>query len=165
MHYKSDLLLNLSVILAMGAQTFTSATWIDPVCGLGIAAWLANGAWKTASEAIDHLMDREWDEERRERLIRIVAEHGEVTNLHDLRTRTSGSVHFAQFHVDMPDHVTVGGAHDVLERIEADLAREFPDTEVFIHIDPKGHVDEPENPLREMNEFEVIDLASRRKAA
>ena len=66
MHYKSDLLLNLSVIVAMGAQAFTNATWIDPVCGLAIAAWLANGAWHTASEAIDHLMDREWDEERRE---------------------------------------------------------------------------------------------------
>ena len=165
MHYKSDLLLNLSVILAMGAQAFTSVTWIDPVCGLAIAAWLANGAWHTASEAIDHLMDREWEEERRERLIRIVAEHREVSNLHDLRTRTSGSTHFAQFHVDMPDDVTVGEAHDIIENIESDLAREFPDAEVIIHIDPKGHVDEPENPLRETNEFEVIDLASRRNAA
>lgn len=165
MHYKSDLLLNLSVIIAMGAQAFTSANWIDPVCGLAIAAWLANGAWHTASEAIDHLMDREWDEDRREKLILIVAEHREVSNLHDLRTRTSGSTHFAQFHVDMPNDVTVGEAHEIIENIEADLAREFPDTEVIIHIDPKGHVDEPENPLRETNEFEVIDLASRRKAA
>ena len=59
----------------------------------------------------------------------------------------------------------VGLGEPVFDRLEADLAKEFPDTEVIIHIDPKGHVDEPENPLRETNEFEVIDLDSRRKAA
>ena len=165
MHYQADLLLNASVIGAMMMQAFTTATWIDPLCGLAIAAWLAHGAWDTANEALDHLMDREWDEERREKLILIVAGHREVSNLHDLRTRTSGSTHFAQFHVDMPKDVTVGEAHDIIDNIEADLAKEFPNTEVIIHIDPKGHVDEPENPLRETNEFEVIDLDSRRKAA
>ena len=165
LHYRADLLLNLSVIGALVAQTFTSASWIDPVCGIAIAAWLAYGAWETANEALDHLMDREWDEERRELLVKTVAKHTAVSNLHDLRTRTSGVNHFAQFHVDMPADTTVEEAHDVIEAIEEDLARVFPQTEIIVHVDPEGHVDEPGNPLREIDEFAIIEVDFGRKAA
>lgn len=165
LHYRADLLLNLSVVGALIAQSFTTAAWIDPVCGLAIAAWLGYGAWETANEAIDHLMDREWEEDRRELLVKTVAKHDKVSNLHDLRTRTSGTTNFAQFHVDMPAETTVEEAHDVIEAIEDDLAKVFPNTEIIVHVDPEGHVDEPENPLREIDEFSIIELDFKKKAA
>ena len=77
------------------------------------------------------------------------AEHPELSNLHDLRTRTSGNRDFVQFHVDLPGNMTVGQAHDIIERVENDLCRRFPAMELLIHIDPEGHVDEPDNPLVE----------------
>ena len=48
--------------------------------------------------------------------------------------------------------MTVAAAHDVVEAIEADLAREFPGCEVLIHLDPEGQVDHPGDPLREVDE-------------
>jgi ferrous-iron efflux pump FieF len=59
-----------------------------------------------------------------------------------LRTRTSGNRDFVQFHVWVDGAMTVTAAHRVMDEIEALLTRDFPDTEILIHPDPEGHVDE-----------------------
>ena len=65
----------------------------------------------------------------------------ELAGLHDLRTRTSGTHNFAQFHVWVPADWTVREAHDRLDAVEEDLQRRFPGTEFFLHLDPEGHTD------------------------
>ena len=156
-HYQSDLLLNLAVIAALVLDQFAGFSKADPIFGLGIAAWLLWGAWRAASEAIDHLMDREWPDEKRQRFVELAARHPELSNLHDLRTRTSGTQDFVQFHVDMPAAMTVEQAHDIIERVEADLSRHFPNMDLLIHIDPEGHVDDPGNMLTEEDEFAKLE--------
>ncbi|MEL7687257.1 cation diffusion facilitator family transporter [Citromicrobium bathyomarinum] len=153
LHYQSDLLLNLAVIAALVLDRYVGLAGADPLFGLGIAGWLLWGAWRAGSEAIDHLMDREWPEEKRRRFVAVAARHPELSRLHDLRTRTSGGIDFVQFHVDLPGDYTVEQAHDIIERVEKDLHAEFPDAEVLIHIDPEGHVDEPRNTLVEEDQF------------
>ena len=157
LHYQADLLLNLAVIAALVLDQYLGLGMADPVFGLAIAGWLLWGAWGAASEAIDQLLDREWPEERRLAFVEAAALHPELSNLHDLRTRSSGTRDFVQFHVDLPGSMTVEQAHEVIERVEADLVRRFPGIELLIHIDPEGHVDEPDNPLVEENEFERLE--------
>lgn len=152
-HYQSDLLLNLAVIAALVLDQYVGFALADPLFGLAIGVWLLWGAWSAASTAIDQLLDREWPDARREAFVAAAARHPELSNLHDLRTRTSGTQDFVQFHVDLPGTMTVAEAHTVIERVEMDLCARFPGTELLIHIDPKGHVDEPGNPLVEENEF------------
>ena len=156
-HYQSDLLLNIAVIAALSLDAYAGITGADPFFGIVIALWLVYHAWEAGKEAIDHLMDREWPEEKRRRFVEIAASHKELANLHDLRTRTSGSRDFVQFHVDMPGSMTVARSHDIIERVEKDLLDHFPNMDLLIHIDPKGHVDEPDNPLAETDEFENLD--------
>ena len=156
-HYKSDLFLNGAVIAALVLDRYFGVAGADPVFGLLIAAWLAWGAWRASSEAIDHLMDKEWPEEKRLRFVEVAATHPELSKLHDLRTRTSGDRDFVQFHVNLPSRITVGEAHDVIERVEEHLCREFPGMELLIHIDPEGHVDDPGNPLAEADEFDKLE--------
>jgi len=156
-HYRSDLLLNLSVIAALVFDQYLGFAQADPLFGLAIAGWLLWGAWSASREAVDNLMDREWPEEKRLRFIEQAARHPELSNLHDLRTRTSGSRDFVQFHVDLPPTMTVGDAHIIIEKVEADLMRAFPDMELLIHIDPEGHVDEPGNKLVESDEFARLE--------
>ncbi|MEH6722215.1 MAG: cation diffusion facilitator family transporter [Qipengyuania sp.] len=157
LHYKSDLLLNLAVILALVLDQYAGIGMADPLFGLAIAVWLGWGAWRGASEAVDDLMDREWPEDRRLAFVEAAARHPELSNLHDLRTRTSGNRDFVQFHVDLPPRMTIEEAHAITDRVEDDLLRQFPGTELLIHIDPEGHVDEPDNPLVEDNEFAKLD--------
>ena len=157
LHYKSDLLLNLAVIAALALDQYAGFGLADPLFGLAIAAWLGWGAWQAAKDAVDDLMDREWPEEKRLAFVEAAARHPELSNLHDLRTRTSGNRDFVQFHVDMPPGMTVARAHDIIERVEQDLCRQFPGMELLIHIDPQGHVDDPDNPLVEEDEFAKLD--------
>ena len=157
-HYKSDLLLNLGVIAALAIDQYLGFAQADPLFGLAIAAWLLWGAWRASREAVDNLMDREWPEEKRLRFVERAALHPELSKLHDLRTRTSGERDFVQFHVDLPPEMTVAEAHAVIERVEADLCRQFPGMELLIHIDPEGHVDEPGNRLVESDEFAKLEI-------
>ncbi|MEO6388253.1 MAG: cation diffusion facilitator family transporter [Croceibacterium sp.] len=156
-HYQSDLMLNAAVIAALVIDQYFHFPAADPLFGLAIAAWLLWGAWRASSEAFDHLMDREWPDEKRLRFVERAAKHPELSKLHDLRTRTSGDRDFAQFHVNLPASMTVGEAHDIIDRVEADLCRAFPGMELLIHIDPDGHVDDPGNPLVEADEFDNLE--------
>ena len=141
LHYASDLMLNASVIVALVLDQYAGIVGSDAVFGLLIALWLAFGAWKSSSHALDQLMDREWPDEQRERFLAAAKQYPELEGLHDLRTRTSGTHHFCQFHVWVPPEWTVREAHDRMDRIEQELQNKFPATEILIHLDPHGHTD------------------------
>lgn len=155
-HYSSDLLLNAAVIAALLIDTL-GVTGADAVFGIGIAFWLLFGAWRASESALDQLMDREWPDEKRRRVVEIAAGHPRLKGLHDLRTRTSGSHDFAQFHVWLAPTMTVAEAHDIVETLEQRLAAEFPGSEFLIHVDPEGQIDEPGNPLAETDETELLN--------
>ena len=141
LHYASDLMLNGSVIVALALEQFVGWIGADAVFGLLIALWLARGAWASSSHALDQLMDREWPDEQRQSFLAATKDYPELAGLHDLRTRTSGTHHFAQFHVWVPGDWTVTQAHERLDKVEAELCRRFPGTEILMHVDPEGHTD------------------------
>ncbi len=140
-HYQSDVLINVSVIAALGLEQFAGLTGTDAVFGVAIAAWLLWGAWGASARAVDQLMDKEWPEAKRRQFLEAAARQPALTGLHDLRTRTSGSADFVQFHVWVDPALTVAAAHDMMDEAELALQREFPGTEFLIHLDPEGHTD------------------------
>ncbi|MCA1749786.1 MAG: cation diffusion facilitator family transporter [Parasphingopyxis sp.] len=140
-HYQSDLLLNASVIAALVIDQYLGFASADPIFGIAIALYLAWGAFRTARRAVAQLMDREWADERRDRLIEIANSHPASRGIHDLRTWTSGVDDFAQFHIWVDPKMTVEEAHRVMDEIERLLLAEFPDTDILIHPDPEGHVE------------------------
>ena len=141
LHYQSDLLLNGAVIAAIVLDQYAGIGWADPVFGLGIAAVLLWGAWRGAATAVDQLMDTEWPEAKRQRFLAVAAQHPAASGIHDLRTRSSGTQDFVQFHIWVAPDMTVAEAHQVTEEVERALELEFPDTEILIHLDPEGMVD------------------------
>jgi ferrous-iron efflux pump FieF len=150
-HYQTDLLLNGAVIAALALDQYAGLTGADPVFGIVIALWLLFGAWRASSRAVDQLMDKEWPEEKRGRFVEVASRHPALRGIHDLRTRTSGSRDFVQFHVWVDADMTVAAAHDVMDEVEQWLGQEFPGTEILIHLDPEGQVDQPGNLLAETN--------------
>ena len=140
-HYSSDLMLNGSVIAALALDQYAGIVGADAVFGLLIALWLAWGAWRASAHALAQLMDREWPDELREQFLAAARKYPELEGLHDLRTRASGTHNFAQFHVWVPADWTVREAHDRMDLIEQELEKQFPATEILIHLDPEGHTD------------------------
>lgn len=148
LHYQSDLLLNLAVIAALVLDRYLAVPGADPMFGFAIALWLAWGAWQAAGRAIDHLMDTEWPEQKRQAFLDVLAQHPELRGVHDLRTRTSGARDFVQFHAAVDGNMTVAEAHQIMDELGDQIEAEFPGVEVLIHPDPQGLVDE-EGPAAE----------------
>ena len=140
-HYKSDLMLNGAVIAALVLDQALHVAGADAFFGIVIALWLVWGAYRASSEAVNQLMDREWPEDERRQFLAACAKYPELEGLHDLRTRSSGTVRFVQFHVWVPAEWTVQKAHDRLDRVEEQLQEQFPGTEILIHVDPQGQTD------------------------
>lgn len=140
-HYKSDLMLNGAVIVALLLEQALHIAGADALFGIAIALWLLWGAFRASGEAVNQLMDREWPETERQAFLAAAAAYSELKGLHDLRTRKSGTLRFVQFHVWVPAEWTVQQAHDRLDRVEERLQERFPGTEILIHFDPEGQTD------------------------
>lgn len=145
-HYTSDLVLNASVIAALVLDSVLNLHGADPLFGVGIALWLIWNAKQIAVQAVDQLMDKEWPDEKRERFLAVAQTHAELKGIHDLRTRSSGTHDFVEFHVWVDPDMTVLDAHTVMDRVEAQLMTEFPGTEIIIHPEPEGHYDARRSP-------------------
>jgi ferrous-iron efflux pump FieF len=141
-HYQTDLLLNGAVIIAIGLESFLHLRGADALFGMGIAFWLLWGAWRALNIALEHLLDREWPSEKRDRFLAAALKHPEIKGIHDMRTRSSGMHEFCQFHAWVDPNMTVLEAHRVMDEVEEALMAEFPGVEVLIHPDPEGHKDE-----------------------
>ena len=143
LHYRTDLLVNVSVILAL-----LLATWgwpgFDPLFALAIACYILFSAWEIVRQSLDHLMDRELPDTDRDKIERTVLQHPAVHGLHELRSRHSGTVTFLQLHLELDDELSLTQAHVISDEVEASLQAVFPRAEIIIHCDPLSVVpDEP----------------------
>lgn len=138
LHYKSDLLVNLTVIAAIALAQFAALPMADPLLALAIAAYVMGSAWQILRGAYDTLMDREMPDDQRRRIRELVMQHPEVRAMHDLRTRRSGSDAFIQMHIELPAGITLEHAHEISDAVEARVRAAFPEAEVIIHQDPEG---------------------------
>ena len=142
LHYRSDVILNASVILALAVSTATDWPYADPLFGIAIGIWIIYGAWQVTQKALVQLMDHELPDADRARIRALAQAHPQVTAVHDLRTRAAGPTAFIQVHLEMDGGMTLAEAHRVSDEVEAALLQAFPHTEVIIHQDPAG-IEEP----------------------
>jgi ferrous-iron efflux pump FieF len=138
LHYTGDLLINASVIASLLLSMTLGWSLADPVFGMAIAGFLMWNAWGIARDSLDLLMDRELDEEERERILDIARAHERVYDVHDLRTRSAGTRQFIQLHLEMDRSLTLMKAHAVADQVQSRIEAAFPDAEVIIHQDPSG---------------------------
>lgn len=137
-HYRGDLLMNLSAMAALFLSGVLGLHWADPLGGILIAGLIAFSAMQIALGAYDQLMDHELTDADRERIAAIAKSHPEVVNIHDLRTRTAGTRTFIQFHLELDSAISLMKAHLISDDVEARVLEAFPDADVIIHQDPAG---------------------------
>lgn len=139
LHYKSDILMNIAVIMALWLATI-GLNIFDPIIGGIIACYILYSVWSIVSISLDQLMDRELNDDVRADIKQVVLAHPQAQGMHDLRTRYSGTMTFIQFHLEIEDDLTLLQAHNVSDEIEFELLKTYPGSEIIIHIDPKSVV-------------------------
>lgn len=142
LHYRGDLVLNLSVIAALVLGSVLDAPILDPLFGAGIGIWILYSAVRLVRLSLFQLMDHEMPDDERERIREIAQSHPDVVAAHDLRTRIAGPTAFIQIHIEMDGSLSLLRAHEISDEVEARLRAAYPNAEVIIHQDPEG-IEEP----------------------
>jgi ferrous-iron efflux pump FieF len=142
LHYRSDLVLNLSVIAALMLGSWLDFPLLDPLFGAAIGVWIVYSAARLARLSLYQLMDHELPDDEREKIRGLAQSHPDVTAAHDLRTRIAGPTAFIQIHLEMDGKLSLLRAHEISDEVEANLRAAYPNAEVMIHQDPEG-IEEP----------------------
>ena len=146
-HYRADLLVNLAVIMSLILAANFDLYIVDPIFAVLIVGYMSFGAYQISVRSLDVLMDKEFPNSERERIKKIAESHRSVLNVHDMRTRSSGTTSFIQFHAEMPNDISLVEAHEIADEVMLMIEEAFPNTEVLIHQDPEG-VDERRDKIK-----------------
>lgn len=138
LHYRTDVWANGAVLAGMGVIKLTGWSLADPVIACGIALYIAWSAVPLLRKSVDMLMDRALPEEIVDEIRRIASTHSaRARNVHELRTRRSGNVNFAEFHLVFDEEISLAQAHRTADEIEARIrALEKTRWSINIHLDP-----------------------------
>jgi ferrous-iron efflux pump FieF len=135
LHYRSDLLLNGSIILALLLAQY-GLVRADALFGILIALYIGYSAVRIGMTAIQALMDHELPDEVRNHALELARSVPGVIDVHDLRTRQSGQHWFMQMHVELPGALTLEQAHELGEAVRHAIIDQYPQAEVLVHKDP-----------------------------
>jgi ferrous-iron efflux pump FieF len=135
LHYRSDMLLNGSILLALVLAGF-GFEQLDAWFGLGIAAYILWSAIQIARESFSVLMDEELPTDVSQHMLELACSVPGVLGAHDLRTRISGNHWFVQLHLELPGELTLSVAHGISDQAADAIHKAYPRAEVLVHADP-----------------------------
>jgi len=138
LHYLSDLLPTVGVLIALVASSIWGATRIDAVVALAAALWLARTGVGIGRGAWDALMDHAAPPHVLAQIRAVADTWPGLAGWHDLKTRTAGSRLFVSLHVELDGRLTLNEAHAIADGLEHALEAALPGAEVIIHTDPVG---------------------------
>ena len=136
LHYRSDLLLNGSILVALGLAAF-GYHQVDAWFGLGIAVYILWSAIHIARESFAVLMDEELPPDVSQHMLELARGVPGVLGAHDLRTRVSGTHWFVQLHLELPGDLSLSVAHGISDQAADAIHAAYPRAEVLVHADPQ----------------------------
>lgn len=144
LHYRSDMMLNGSILVALVLAGFG---WhqVDAWFGLGIAVYILWSAIQIARESFAVLMDEELPPDVSQHMLELACSVPGVLGAHDLRTRISGSHWFVQLHLELPGELTLSVAHGISDQAADAIHAVYPRAEVLVHADPQEVVTAVQN--------------------
>jgi cation diffusion facilitator family transporter len=147
LHLKTDVYSSLGVgagllviLLLQRVFHIAWAYYLDPVVAMAIAALILRESWRMLRKAFGPLVDTSIAPEELAAIQESVARYANIS-LHSVRTRRAGGKKHIDFHLSVPEAMSVKESHDLCDLIETDLERKLSNTSVLIHIEPAGGAD------------------------
>ena len=137
-HLMTDVWTSVGVVVAVIAVGASGWNWLDPVIALVVAANIVFTGVALLRRSAFGLMDEALPPERVRKIEAVLARYrGEGIDFHAIRTRAAAGRSFVSMHVLVPGSWTVKQGHDLVERIEHEVATTAPGTTVFTHLEPR----------------------------
>lgn len=147
-HLMTDVWTSVGVLAGIGALAVTGWQWLDLAIALAVAVQISWSGVRLVSQSMLGLMDTALPPAELAQLEAVIQAHvGPSVTYHALRTRQSGSLRFASFHLQVPGDWSVSAGHALIEEIEDDIRAELSPISILIHLepldDPASHADLP----------------------
>lgn len=137
LHYASDTLVYIGVLVSLGLCKLTGQAIWDPVISLLIVGYLLKLVSGIFIESVNELLDRQLPEEDLKEIdAAIRAFDSRVAGYHDLRTRKVGSTRFIEFHVALRGVDKFHDAHTLTVGLMETFKEKYPGAVVTVHADP-----------------------------
>lgn len=137
-HLLTDVATSLGVLLGLGLAAMTGWHLLDPMLAAVVAVNIVWVGWQLVRSSVGGLMDEAVAPETGRRIQQAIAANASgAIEAHDVRTRAAGRVCFVEFHLVVPDAMTVGAAHAICDRLEAAIEAAVPGAQVVIHVEPE----------------------------
>ncbi|MFN0117342.1 MAG: cation diffusion facilitator family transporter [Elusimicrobiota bacterium] len=144
LHYASDILAYLGVMVALILYKFTGSPYWDPVVTLLIVIYILRGVTGIFQNALSELLDEQLPDSVLKELDHIIrSSHPKVLDYHDLRTRRVGEAKFIEFHVVIKEEQFFSEAHNITETVVKKIQQTYPEAIVTAHADPEDAEDIP----------------------
>lgn len=134
LHLKTDVYTSLGVAVGLGLIMITGINWLDPIVAILVASFIIIESYGLLKRAFTPLLDTAWADDE---IIELRKELNRLeVHYHDLRTRVAGNYRFLDLHIEIPENVSVGSAHQYCDKIENELTNNYENLTVTIHVEP-----------------------------
>jgi cation diffusion facilitator family transporter len=154
--FMSDSVTTIIVLITLVAVKLTGRTWLDPVGGLLMAAYVSYVAATLMRRSFAGLMD-EQDIADDKLIRRLIDGHVHVPgspladticSYHKLRHRHSGRYHWVDFHLVVPGDWSIDQGHRVASRIEYEIEQALGEGNATAHVEPCNGITCPVCPAK-----------------
>jgi cation diffusion facilitator family transporter len=151
-HIMSDVVTSAGVFAGLVLAILTGYAVLDPLLAVIVACNILWQGYKVISHSLGGLMDKALEPEEEAAVREAIAAHSAgALGVHDLKSRRAGVAAFIDFHLVVPEGMTVRAAHAICDRLEDAIKEVIPGATLAIHVEPEG-----ENPHGQKVEFEGI---------
>ncbi|MCX6288015.1 MAG: cation diffusion facilitator family transporter [Bacteroidetes bacterium] len=136
LHLKADVYTSLGVASGLGLIWLTGYHLLDPIVALLVSILILKESYTLLMKAYKPLLDESLDIDEIKIIRSIIDKYcKENIKYHGLRTRRAGNFRYVDFHLNLDENLTVRDAHELCDRIEADIKQFLVNSEVTIHVE------------------------------
>ena len=137
-HLLTDVWTSAGVVVGVVLVAVTGIERLDPVIAALVGLNIIVTGWRLMHQSFSGLMDAALPGEESAAIAEVLHRYAvDDVAFHGLRTRVSGHQGFAEVHVLVPGSWTVQRSHDLVERIESDLAEHVGTVSLLAHVEPR----------------------------
>jgi len=138
LHYKTDVWVNIAVLLSLVIVYFTGYEIVDIIIGASISLYIIYSAYELIEDGVLVLLDRALPQSQAKNIEKIFQNCKDINDFHDLKTRTAANTNYLDVHLVFDCLITLMAAHKIADRIENKIRKldTKKDWVINIHMDP-----------------------------
>lgn len=158
-HTLTDVWTSAGAVVTLLIIKFTNFLILDSIVAISLAFYIMYEGFKLLKYSIDGLMDSrdpDIDQAIRQALKKELP--GSMTDVHNLRHRTTGNTTWIELHAVFEEKVSLKVAHDDATLLEKRLINAVKgDVIVTIHLEPDGHHEEVHDTLKDADQNRPLE--------